>query len=83
MANWIETLGDAIFQIANYFTATERPRRLLGVFSAAVTAFGAIGTLVAVVSGIKLDPAGYIILIPALLATTAIAAYCLLTDRTR
>lgn len=83
MADWIDTLGDAIFRIAEMFMDADRPKRLVGVKCVAITAFVAIGTLAAVALGTNLAPIGYIVLIPALLTTTAIAVYCFLTDRDR
>lgn len=81
MSDWIDILGDAIFRIAESFMITDRPKRLVGVIFVAVTAFGAIGTLIAVALGANLAPNGYFVLVPALMTTTAIAGYCFLTDR--
>lgn len=81
MADWIDTLGDAIFQIAQSFMDSNRPKRLVGIAFIAITAFGMIGTLAAVAFGANLELTGYSILIPALLTTTSIVLYCFLTDR--
>ena len=80
MVDWIDTLGDAIFRIAESFMDSNRPKRLVGVAFGAITAFGAIGTLAAVALGANLAPAGYFVLIPALLTTTVITGYCFITD---
>ena len=81
MVDWIDTLGDAIFQIAQSFMDSNRPKRLVGIAFAAITAFGAIGTLAAVALGANLGPTGFLVLIPALLTTSSIAGYCLSTNR--
>ncbi len=81
MTDWIDTLGDVIFRIAEPFMDSTRPKRLVGVVSAAITAFAVIGTLIAVSLGTILEPAGYFILIPLLITTSSIACYCFLTDR--
>jgi hypothetical protein len=83
MSDWIDILGDAIFRIAELFMINDRPKRLVGVIFVAITAFGAIGTLIAVTLGAYLAPNGYFVLIPALMTTTAIAGYCFLTDRSQ
>lgn len=80
MADWIDTLSDAIFQIAQPFMDPKRPKRLIGVSCLALTAFGVTGTLIAVALGTKLAAIGYLLVIPLLLTTTAIACYCFLTD---
>jgi len=83
MADWIDTIGDAIFRIAESFMDTDRPKRLVGVAFVVITAFGTIGTLATVALGANLAPTGYYVTIPALLTTSAIAGYCFLTDRAR
>ena len=83
MADWIDTLGDVIFRIAGSFVDAERPKRVIGIAFAAITAFGTIGTLAAIALGVKLAPAGYFVFLPALLMTTAVAGYCFWTDRAR
>jgi hypothetical protein len=81
MADWIDTLGDAIFCIAEHFMDTSRPKRLLGVSFVAVTAFGTFGTLIAIARGANLSPVGYYVLIPLFLTTAMVAIYCFITDR--
>jgi hypothetical protein len=81
MADWIGTLGDVIFHIAEPFMDSSRPKRLIGAVFAAITTFAIIGTFVAVWQGTKLNPVGYYVLIPLLLTTSSIACYCFLTDR--
>jgi hypothetical protein len=81
MADWIDNLGDVIFHIAEPFMHSTRPKRLLGIVLAAITAFAVIGTLIAVSLDTKLDPVGYFVLIPLLLTTSSIACYCFVTDR--
>ncbi|MEZ6093255.1 MAG: hypothetical protein R3C03_03310 [Pirellulaceae bacterium] len=80
MADWVDALGEAFFRVTELFIDTERPRRSAGIVFAMLTAFGILGTLVAVYLGPKLDPVGYYILIPMLLASAAIAVYCFVTD---
>lgn len=75
MADWIDTLGDVIFHNAEPFMDSITPKRLVGIVFAGITAFAAIGTLVAVSLGTILDPVGYFVLIPLLLTTSSIA-YC-------
>lgn len=81
MADWIDTLGDLIFHIAEPFMDSTRPMRLVGIVFATITAFAVIGTLLAVSLGTNLDSVGYFVLIPLLLTTSLIASYCFLSDR--
>ncbi len=81
MTNWIDILGDAIFQIAQSFTDSNRPKRLIGIAFIAITAFAMLGTSIAVVCGSNLGFAGFAVLTPALTATASIALYCFATDR--
>lgn len=81
MADCNDTVGDMIFHIAEAFMETTRPKRLVGIVFASITAFVVIGTLIAVSLGTNLDPVGYFVLIPLLLTTSSIACYCFLTDR--
>ena len=81
MADWIETLGDVIFHIAEPFMDSSRPKRLVGVVFAAITTFAVIGTAIAISLGTNLDPIGYFVLIPLLLTTSSIACYCFVSDR--
>ncbi len=81
MADWIDTLGDLMFHIAEPFMNSSRPKRLVGIGFVYITAFAVIGTLIAVWLGANLNPVGYIILVPVLLLTASIACYCFLTDR--
>ena len=81
MIDWIQTLGDAIFHIAELFMDFTRPKRLVGIWFAAITAFGVIGAFIAVLLGTNLDPLGFFVVIPLLLISSAIASYCILTDR--
>ena len=81
MADWIDTLGDVIFHIAEPFMDSTRRKRLVGIVFAAITTFAVIGTLIAVSLGTNLDPVGYFVLIPLLLTTSSIACYCFVTDR--
>ncbi|XZE37159.1 hypothetical protein SH501x_002762 [Pirellulaceae bacterium SH501] len=80
MVDWIDTLGDVIFRIAEPFIDSTRPKRLVGIVFAAITAFALIGTSIAIWRGNNLDPVGYFVLIPLLLLTSSIACYCFLTD---
>ena len=83
MADWIDTLGDAIFHIAEPFIEFTRPKRLIGISFVAITVFAVIGTLTAIALGTNLAPFGYFVLIPFLLTTTSITCYCFLTDRSQ
>jgi hypothetical protein len=51
MADWTDTLADAVFQIAQSFMDSNRPKRLVGIAFIAITAFGMIGTFAAVAFG--------------------------------
>ncbi len=81
MADWIDTLGDVIFHIAEPFMDSTRPKRLVGIAFAAITTFAVIGTLIALWLGTNLNPVGYFVLIPLLLLTSSISCYCFVTDR--
>ncbi len=81
MADWIDLLGDVIFQVAGSLMDTSRPKRLVGIWLAAVVTFGTIGLLAAFLLGARLDPLGFYVFIPALMITAAIAGYCFLADR--
>lgn len=83
MVDWIATLGDAIYYIAEPFMDCSRPRRLVAVVFAALTTFAILGTIIALALGAVLDPLGYFCLIPALLLTSSISCYCFITDRSQ
>jgi hypothetical protein len=80
MADWIDTLGDVIFRIAEPLMDSTRPKRLVGIVFAAITALAVVGTSIAMWRGNNLDPVGYFVLIPLLLLTSLIACYCFITD---
>jgi hypothetical protein len=81
MTDWTDILGDTISQIAQSFMDSNRPKRLIGVAFIAITAFGILGTCIAVACVGNLGAAGFSLLIPTLIATTLIALYCFATDR--
>jgi hypothetical protein len=80
MADWIDTLSETVFRVTELFLDSDRPKRMVGIVFASLTAFGIIGTLIAICLGTKLDPLGCYFLIPVLLASTSISVYCLVTD---
>jgi hypothetical protein len=81
MADWIDTLGEAIQRVTESFMDSDRPRQLVGTIFAGLTAFLLLGTVIALWLGTKLDPVGYYFLIPIVLVSASIAIYCFVTDR--
>ncbi len=59
MTNWIDILGDVIFQIAQSLMDSNRPKRLIGIAFTAITAFGILGTCIVVTCGGNLGLAGF------------------------
>ena len=83
MADWIDTLADAIFHSAERFMNSGRPKHLVGVWFVAITVFGTLGTLIAIARGTILAPVGFYVLIPVLLATATVATYCFVTEHSQ
>ncbi len=81
MADWVDALGDAVYQVASSIVNDRTPKQIVGIVFGALATFLVIGTIVSLWMGVKLDPVGWFIAVPLLLICATISVYCLLPWR--
>jgi hypothetical protein len=81
MSDWVDTVADVIFQVADMAAHPRNTKQLVATVCAAFASFFAITTIVSWVLGFPLPVGGLALILPTILFLLAIAGYCVLTDR--
>ncbi len=83
MADVVEWISDVLVNVIEFFPGTERPRRFVGILFLGIALLLIVGTSIAYLTETKVSPVGLYFIVPGIVLSLSVAAYCFLTDQER